>query len=655
MGIWCGCSLSSPRWHCKCSMLSLYAACLQITLTFIPTRLSLIILVIVTEITERPFATSIFSRRSFIKGTDKAEDGSDTLELSISQQGDRPGDRRSQIETQTEEVKKMSSDRTTVNSPESPEITGSPDNSYWGASPQQQTQRQSMLRDDERQTRDTLRYDGSRRQETDRMYPPQPRQNNMRYNRPRSQFFPEPLESVYSPDAFSPDVEGSPLQNRSLFSWRPPTRESMHSQPRNSFSRRPDEASTVSTTRISTVEPASQPPSMPLPPMPLRETPEELAMPPSRAFAQERPFTAPESAASPVFPSEVRAEAPPSIAQLLSALSTRAAARRRNSLVVRQAELAPVTESIDMGPADSTLNSNMTSILFPRPEEEEPVEQEIRPPPTRRATTARDLLSENGEPLALRSHPFRPSNATSGAIFMAYQDPYEPEEFKGPKRAAAQRPTTAPRDMKSENDYPPAPSEHSLQRSVLNFSRPRLPGMGSEYDDDAETVNGGARSIVGELRARPTATGLRNRTVRRSRSLPTLVERPWSSPDDDDDDTPQERPWAPRDHTPRRPAPREDGSQFGDSSNLTSGETHTPTTETGVRADVRTTTTIAPSARAPRFSPFPRVPGGPTSTSNADAEQKMRAQVSSSVRRRNERIARWREEVQADDSPTYQA
>lgn len=497
-----------------------------------------------------------------------------------------------------------------MNSPESPELTASPDDYYFEAYEQRMTQRQTMLRDDERLRRDKIRYNQSREQGTVQEYPSPPRQTNLRYNRPRSQFVPEPLESVYTVEAFEPKLRESPSQNGSHFSWRPPTRDSTYSpsQQGNGFSRRPSEVSTVLAARISIVEPASQPPTMPLPPMPLRETPDELSTPTSRAFVQERPSTAPERSASPVSPSAVQAEPPPSLAQLLSALSTRAAARRRNSLVVRQAELAPVRESLDMAPAESTLNSTTTAILFPQPDEDKPFEQEV----PRRTTTARDLMSENGEPLALRAHPFISGNTTSGMIPMVYEEP---------NSISIDQPATTPGDLQSEIDYPLGPRELALQRLVTNFSRPRLPGIGSEYGDDLETEGDRMKPVEGRTRA----NGWRNRTVRRSRSLPTLTERPWASRDTS------------------RPAPAENGSQFGDSSNVESGGTPS---DTVARADEQPTTAVV-TARAPRFSPFPRVP-------LADPEKKIKGLGQGSTRRRDERIARWREEVQADDSVSYQ-
>lgn len=617
--------------------LSVFSACsigcLPTTLTRILTRLSLIILVIVTETTDRPFATSIFSRRSFIKGTDMMEDRRDTFDLSISQQGHRPGDTRTRTGATGEELKQASFDRSMINSPESPEAASSPDDYSWEASQQRPSQRQPSLRYDRPQRRenfrydrpqrqDTLRYDRPRRQDTAREYQPQ-RQETLRYERPRSQYLPQPLESVYAVESIPPDAQESPRQNGSHFSWRPPTRDSTYSQQRP---RHEDEASSMPMARISFTEPASQPPSMPLPPMPPREMPDELAMPispPPPAFTQERPATAsepdvptsdPNAPGAPV-PPEAQA-APPSIAQLLSALSTRAAARRRNSLVVRQADLAPRRQSIDIAQSTSNTNSNMTAMLFQQPEEDELVEI---PRPT---TTPRDLLSENGEPLALRAHPLRRSSTASGMIPVVYQ---QPEELEEDESVMMRGPATAPRGLQSDDDdqrgRPLQRSNTDTSRLVMNFSRPRLPGIGGEDDEDAdadadfETEAGQSNVVEVRTRAggrnagadRPRRRGAhQDRAVRRSRSLSTLADRP-----------------RPLNTLVEVSSPSGDASSPGAEVRPgTAGEREKP-------------------ARAPRFSPFPKLP---------DSDRKIKGLGQGSTRRRDDRIARWREEVSSEEA-----
>lgn len=607
------------------------------TLTYVSIRLSLIIMVIVTETTDRPFATSVFSKRSFIRGTDRPEEEPDTSDPNNSREENRLGDGRRRKNDMTQaSVKRTSYDRSMATTPESLEVAYSPEIPY----AQEATYAPQVA----------YVPPGNQYRSASRPVRPNP-SNILRVERPRTQILPEPLEAVFTVRDMPPDARESPRQNGSHFSWRPPTRDSAYSQQRPSEvhtdagTRRQDEVSAVSLGRRSILEPASLPPMMPLPPMPVQRMSQDMtasAAPPLPSSEPEDlatesqpdiPAPAPNSPTSPdgPYPSQTLGEvtspaepqaAQPSLAQLLSALSTRAAARRRNSLIVRQADLAPQRQSIDITQLASNADDNMATMLFQQPEEAETVKI------PRPSTAPRDLVSADGAPSALRAHALSRvrSTATSGTIAMMLE---QSPDFDLPVQAP--RLTTTRRDLVSEDGAPLALRAHPFQRSntdeprsVRNFSRPRTRiARADDSDDDATDASltdddqskaprsrarSGRRGTSAERGARGAdrirTKGLAGRQVRRSRSVPSLMENPRS-----------------------RNNNLEVGSQL-EGSNV----------ETGDRG--RSTTREKP-VQAPRFSPFPKTP---------DPDRKIKGLGQGSTKRRDERIARWREEVQHDDA-----
>lgn len=358
------------------------------------TRISLIVMVLVVETTDRPFATSIFSRKTFIRGMDdpgNAAGRADTFEFSVSRQGFRPGGRKHMHRkdsaggmTMTEqEREQMGFDRSMLNTPESPELLRSPNN--------------TLHQDWQPQRPDTLRTD-----------------------RVRSQPVPTPLEAIFTSDSVPPDAQD--------IGWRPPTRDSTHAQqqslqvpnPKAPGHRRPSIPNIA-------MEPPSSPPDIPLPSMPVRAASRETNTPAPlrpRSSVSERPSTAPQPDVRGPDPSQEAVEPlvqqppaePPSLAELLSHLSTRAAARRRNSLLVRQADLAPQRLSIDITRISST--PDMAAVLFQQPDDEAELVEIPRPP-----TAPHSLFTDAGEPLALRAHPITRSNTDTPRLVRNFSRP----------------------------------------------------------------------------------------------------------------------------------------------------------------------------------------------------------------------------------------
>lgn len=547
-----------------------------------------------TEAADRPFATSVFSKRSFIKGTDVVEDG-DSVDFSVPEEQYLPAHSRSTTKTTIDKLEKTNSS----SSMESSDLSA-PSNNY----------NREMFTERQPQIPVPFRYGPPPAQEGYRAYQPQ-RQASIAYDRPRSQGMPQPLESVFAVEAIPADAQDSPRRNGSHLSWRPPTRDSQRKpsvSQTSSISHYPEEEPTLPISkvrRLSSSEPASQPPTVPLPPMPVRQM-TDFASPTSTAppgFTQGRPATAADSEMTStgsntpdeLISSEPQADssaAQPSLAQLLSALSTRAAARRRNSLVVRQADITPSRRSIDITQNTSNTNSNMTAILFQQPQEDELVEI------PRPSMTPRDLLSSSGEPLALRAHPLRRSNTESELIPMVYRRTEVPEDFESSEDfddeqsevLEMRRPSTAPRDVQPDADEPIAARGRALQRSntdtprlMTNFSRPRLPGAGGE--DDVLSDAG-----ISEANAsRPSGSRRRNAGLRKSRSLSGLADRA---------------------------AARNEARQMRDQQQ----QQQTP-------------------RPAPRFSPFPKLP---------DSDRKIKGLGQGSTKRRDERIAQWRQDVNTE-------
>lgn len=428
-------------------------------------------MIIVVETTDRPFATSIFSRKTFIRGMDNATGRTDTFEHSISRQGFRFGGNKKHRKgsaggTTEPKMEQMGFDRSLLNTPESAE--------FFARSPQT---------DNNDNVNTPLHRDWPQRQTT-----------LLRAGRVRSQPVPTPLEAIFSSDSIPPDarqLEDSPRESAAHFDWRPQTRDQAKAQQRQqqlkpkaaSLRRRP------SMPNLATNDPPSQPPNMPLPMMPAREggSPETtttsttmIPFGPRPSASELRPSTAPQPdvrVSDPTDPPTLQPPPaqgqgqpetdPPSLANLLSQLSTRAAARHRNSLLVRQADLAPRRQSIDITRISSTSRGgDMATVLGSQQPggDDDDAERIIEIPWPQ--TAPRGLLTDEGEPLALRAHPL----------------------------------------VRSNTDTP---------RLVSNFSRPRV--QVRKAIDDAEEGRGssGAATRTGQQR---------DQMVRRSRSLPARAD-----------------------------------------------------------------------------------------------------------------------------------
>lgn len=431
--------------------------------------LSLLVIAIAIEITDRPFATAVISKRTFIRGLDEPSTSPATFDLSVSRQGHR-------IETKDEktgevitEVKQLGFDRSTVNTPESPEIP---------------------------------RVFGNEQLEMARSRSPL-RRNPTRAERTRSQPVPSPLDTVFTSAEAPSEVRGrfeSSDREDSFLTWRPPTRDSsmQRGQQDSRLSGRPMRAS-----------PSDHEPTIPQPRLPSQSHRRSASLPsisaaPSHEFMEETDVR--RSMISTTYSSHLStSQAPeptidqpanqtadkPSLAALLGALSERAAARRRNSLLVRPADLEP-HRSIDFSQVQS---SGTGSVLAP-PAPQEPKFVEIPypdKPPREFSSPEDDFINQVMEEVE--------------------EDDDEEEQEEGDPRAA--RPL-----VRSNTDQP---------TMVRNFSRPRkristrygpasVAGtstvVSSRGDNDMEPRRGRSRRTV--LSRREEA----QRNSKRSRSAP---------------------------------------------------------------------------------------------------------------------------------------
>lgn len=155
-------------------------------------RLSLAIVVSALESSERPFATSVISKGSFIKGEGghRRQDTVDTFDMSASRAGIRADDKengsRPQAESSEVPPAAASDDRSLIKTPDNKSVENF---ALWTDSPDRR--------------------------------PPM--------RRARSLAFPTPLETIFGSRETLPGAKDcSPGISRGDFSWRPPTRDSMH-------------------------------------------------------------------------------------------------------------------------------------------------------------------------------------------------------------------------------------------------------------------------------------------------------------------------------------------------------------------------------------------------------------------------------------------
>lgn len=511
-------------------------------------------MVVITETTERPFATSFFSKESFIKAVNMSDGRVDTFDLSVSRAGHRPKDKgngstmkKASIDLATNQ---LGFDRSTINTPESP-VFASADNLVLKSSTQV---------------------------------------HNKSLVRVRSQPIPTPLEAVFTAEGVPLDAQDSPRK----LAWRPP-RESTYTPPRPQIAavsvgpRLPSNShqSGIAPQRASSSQHYSDRVSKPrLVDTQVASDP-DTTMPPSPALGTpiETRVSEPLRIANPdQEPAQPQDEAP-TLAKLLGQLSTRAAARRRNSLLVRQADLAS-RSAIDTTLAGS--GTDMVPALFEKPAD---YVQTTRPNPAPRRSS---LLVRQADLDVKRSVEI----TRDGEMSVFSLDPST--EFVEIPRP----PEAAPHSTMAVEDeiYSQAPS---LVRSntegpllIRNFSRPGAPRprtAGGE-EDDGLVHEGGT-----EIRRGRSTIREEQDLVRRSRSLPPANQGRISIADSK--------------------------SQIGRKSNAS-----------GSRKGSQ-------SSVPPRFSAFPKAPVLVPTVGLA----KVKGLGQGSSRRLDERIERWRVRVLVED------
>lgn len=355
-------------------------------------RLSIIVILIVIETTDRPFATSILSRRTFITATEQG-DRKDTFDLSISRQGIHPpedakenkkGARNTVVELQRE-----SFDRSRINTPES----------SGDGSPSGQTNAPSWA-------------DRSSRIEPRRSI----RRDTMRV---RSQAVPTPLETIFGSRETLPDPRNSP-GIKGDFSWRPPTRDSEYNQRpltsdsfRDTLQPRSNAASTVFSNLSALPQPlTTNPISEPRLPD-IGQADEQAAQQP---LGRPRSSSVPPEA-QPKQPAQRRPTLPN-----LTDLPARAAARRRNSLIAREADLDP-RASREISRRFSILSGQDIAPPSPRNDFVEVPIPDIK---------ARELETDEDGIIPVEAHPLARNNTTRARLVRNFSRPRRRSTMVGP-------------------------------------------------------------------------------------------------------------------------------------------------------------------------------------------------------------------------------
>ncbi|KAJ4388551.1 hypothetical protein N0V93_006009 [Gnomoniopsis smithogilvyi] len=508
--------------------------------------ISLTVMVVITETTERPFATSFFSKTSFLRGGSTSSSRVNTFDLSVSRAGHRlrsdgngEGEKKGRTEVET---KNLGFDRSTINTPES--------------SVPASTQDQALVSPDQDDIRPLVRV--------------------------RSQPIPTPLEAVFTSTSSPLDAQDSPRklawhprQNSNYAPQRPqiatvPFGPRPLSNPRTPSSTTPRESSSE---RFSV-----QTQLVPEPDKTSTDSIPDAIMPPSPALGT--PIAIPTSAVLRIAnpdEDEVQQQEPPTLAKLLGQLSSRAAARRRNSLLVRQAELAvrPATGEPNIR-ADSRVD--MAAVLFDQPADYAGTSQEN---PVQRRNS---LLVSHADLDVRRSI----SVTRTGEMSVFSLDPStEFIEIPRPPQTEFRAMTAVNTEQSSE---PPRLARSDTADPVLvrNFSRPGAPRPRTAGGEEDGMVRG--RST--DRRGRNDTRGEKS-LARRSRSLP--------------------------------PARQNHSNTAGDETQLK--------TSTSVRGNKKSSQVPI----TPRFSPFPKAPvaGPPFEVA------KKKGLGQGSTRRLDERIEKW--------------
>ncbi|KAJ0114974.1 hypothetical protein J7T55_001381 [Diaporthe amygdali] len=355
--------------------------------------LSILVVLIVIETTDRPFATSILSRRSFITATEQGG-RNDTFDLSISRQGIHPpeGNRENKKEMRNTvvELQRESFDRSRINTPESSD-DGSPVGQNNAPS---WTDRSSRV---------------EQRMST--------RRNTMRV---RSQAVPTPLETIFGSRETLPDPRNSP-GIKGDFSWRPPTRDSEYIQRpptresyRDTLQPRSNAASTVFSNLSAIPQPLTTDPSL-APRVP--DTFAPANEPASRqSIGPQRSSSVPPAATQLKPPTQRRPTLPN-----LTDLPARAAARRRNSLIAREADLDP-RASREISRRFSIIGQNIAP-PSPRNDFVEVPIPDIRP---------RELETDEDGIIPVEAHPLARNNSTRARLVRNFSRPRRRSTMVGP-------------------------------------------------------------------------------------------------------------------------------------------------------------------------------------------------------------------------------
>lgn len=500
-------------------------------------------MVVITETTERPFATLLFSKTSFLKAAATSSGRVETFDLSVSRAGYRP-ERNENGEVKNDGIVKVESkhtgfDRSTINTPESPALIATDD-----------------------------------------------QEDNLRpLTRVRSQPIPTPLEAVFTSGGSPLDAQDSPRK----LAWHP-QRASRYTAQRSEVAEAavpasvrlpslPDQSSNATPRESSPQRASIQTQSEPEQAETSNASDPDIAVPPSPALGTPVaiPSSEPLRIANPDDNDPVQKQEPPTLAKLLGQLSTRAAARRRNSLLVRQAELA-VGPAADEATTRAESRTNMTAVLFDQPDGNVGAVQED---PVRRRNS---LLVRQADLDVRRSISI---SRTGEVSVFSLDTSTEFVEIPRPPEIAPRATTTVEDEQGSQSPrlVRSATAEPLL---VRNFSRPGAPRPRTAGGEEDDTVRQG----TSERRGRKDMHE-EKQMARRSRSLP--------------------------------PARQNRSTTAGEESNFKRNKTMSGRTKGS-----------QPSA-TPRFSPFPKAPVATPPFQLG----KVKGLGQGSTRRRDERIEKW--------------
>lgn len=236
--------------------------------------------------------------------------------------------------------------------------------------------------------------------------------------RVRSQAVPTPLETIFGSRETLPDPRNSP-GIKGDFSWRPPTRDSEYNpRPltqesfRDTLQPRSNAASTVFSNLSAMPQPLATNPSVP------------DVFRPADDQARRQSVVGPQRSSS-VPPPETQMKPPaqrrPTLPNLTD-LPARAAARRRNSLIAREADLDP-RASREISRRFSIIGQNTIAPPSPRNDFIEVPIPDIKP---------RDLETDEDGIIPVESHPLARNNTTRSRLVRNFSRPRRRSTMVGP-------------------------------------------------------------------------------------------------------------------------------------------------------------------------------------------------------------------------------